>query len=718
MGVPGPAPDVTLEDVRRVVAESEHPGAPVAAGEVAERLGCSTRAARTKLSELIERNELRTKRIDGTRVWWRPATQPVDERGDRSERTTRDESPEPNETDRQPNADRSLAERILETVPIGIGVVAADGTVVRGNERLFDRLPCPNGDCESDGVDAWTLYDADGEPIPNDERPWARVFDAGEPVTDYECQVEFADGERRWRSITAAPIAGDDGDEFVLLSIDDVADRKERERQLRREYDQTEKLLETAPIAIAVQNADRETIRANQRAQEAFGLSEQEFRDNPVDTGEWRIYDEDGELLDSSETTSGRVLATGEPVLDEELVFEPPNGERLYFRVNSAPIFGPDGEIERIVTAAKDVTELKARERQLEQRKAELETELSEILGRVSDAFYALDEEWRYTHLNEQAAAILDRSREELLGRPVWETIPDAVESFFREQYQRAMETQEPVSFEIEAATFDAWLEFAVYPSESGLSVYFRDITERKRYEQQLEASNERLEQFAYAASHDLQEPLRMVTSYLQLLENRYGDELDDDAEEFIEFAVDGAERMREMIDGLLEYSRVETQGDPFEPVDLNAVLADVREDLRVRIEESDADIAVEDLPTVEGDASQLRQVFQNLLTNAVQYSGDGPPQVRVSAERAGDMWDVSVRDEGVGIDPDDQDRIFEVFQRLHGREEHPGTGIGLSLCRRIVERHGGDIRVDSEPGEGTTFSFTLPAVGTAADGD
>ncbi|WP_049927689.1 ATP-binding protein [Halopiger goleimassiliensis] len=716
MGVPGSGPDVSLEDVRNVLAESGPPGVPVTAGEVAERLACHTRAARLALNELTESNELRTKQIDGTTVWWRPAGEPYDGRVDGSRRPIRDESPGGDRAGQGQEDDRSLAERVLETVPVGIGIVAADGTIVRGNGQLFDQLPYLDDDRSAATVEGWTLYDDDGDPIPHDDRPWTRALDTGESVTDYECQVERPSGDRRWRSITATPIAGDDGDALIAISVDDITERKERERKLRRESDQTEKLLETAPIAIAVQNAERETIRANQRAQEAFGLSEAEFRENPVDTGEWRIYDEDGELLDSTETTSARVVATGEPVFDEELVFEPPSGERLHFRVNTAPVYGPDGEIERIVTAAKDVTQLKARERQLQQRKAELETELSEILGRISDAFYALDEEWRYTHLNERAAAIIDRSRDELLGRPVWETIPEPTEPLFREKYQTAMETQEPVSFDVEAATFDAWLEFTAYPSESGLSVYFRDITERKEYERKLEASNERLEQFAYAASHDLQEPLRMVTSYLQLLERRYGDDLDADALEFIDFAVDGAERMREMIEGLLEYSRVETQGDPLEPVDLNAILADVRDDLGVRIEESDADVVAEELPRVDGDASQLRQVFQNLLSNAIQYSGDDPPHVRVGAERTGAMWEISVRDEGVGIDPDDQDRIFEVFQRLHSHEEHPGTGIGLAVCRRIVERHGGDIRVESEPGGGTTFSVTLPAAETSAD--
>ncbi|ELY57459.1 MEDS domain-containing protein [Natronolimnohabitans innermongolicus] len=232
---------------------------------------------------------------------------------------------------------------------------------------------------------------------------------------------------------------------------------------------------------------------------------------------------------------------------------------------------------------------------------------------------------------------------------------------------------------------------------------------EREQREQALEESNERLEQFAYAASHDLQEPLRMITSYLQLIERRHGDALDDDGEEFLEYAVDGAERMREMIDGLLEYSRIETRGEPFEPVDLNDVLEGVLEDLQFRIEEHDAEITTAELPRVEGDASQLRQVFQNLLTNAITYSGDEPPRIRVDADRRGNEWIVSVEDDGIGIDPADQERVFTVFDRLHSREEYDGTGIGLALCERIVERHGGEIWLDSEPGEGATFSFTLP---------
>ncbi|TYL38480.1 histidine kinase [Natronococcus pandeyae] len=231
-----------------------------------------------------------------------------------------------------------------------------------------------------------------------------------------------------------------------------------------------------------------------------------------------------------------------------------------------------------------------------------------------------------------------------------------------------------------------------------------------QRTEERLKESNERLEQFAYAASHDLQEPLRMVSSYLQLIESRYADEFDEDGEEFLEYAIDGSERMKEMIDGLLEYSRVETQGEAFEPIDLDEILADACQNLEIQIDERDAVIDSEELPRVEGDASQLRQVFQNLISNAIEYSGDAPPQVDISAERDGEEWIISVRDSGLGIPPEEQDRIFEVFERLHSHEESSGTGIGLALCNRIIERHNGEIWVESDPGEGTTFSFTLPA--------
>ncbi len=226
----------------------------------------------------------------------------------------------------------------------------------------------------------------------------------------------------------------------------------------------------------------------------------------------------------------------------------------------------------------------------------------------------------------------------------------------------------------------------------------------------ELARSNADLEQFAYVASHDLQEPLRMVASYTQLLQRRYRDRLDDDANEFISFAVDGATRMQRLINDLLAYSRVGTRGNDLVPTDANAALQDVLTDLEMTARESGAEMSVDPLPTVRADPVQLRQLFQNLIGNAIKFHGEQPPRVHVSAERQGEQWRFVVRDNGIGIAPEYAERIFVIFQRLHNRAEYPGTGIGLAICKKIVERHGGRIWLESTPGQGSAFSFTLPA--------
>jgi len=243
-----------------------------------------------------------------------------------------------------------------------------------------------------------------------------------------------------------------------------------------------------------------------------------------------------------------------------------------------------------------------------------------------------------------------------------------------------------------------------------------RDITDRKVAEEQLKEaleelkrSNTELEQFAYVASHDLQEPLRMVTSYVQLLSKRYSGRLDDDADEFIGYAVDGAMRMQLLINDLLAYSRVTTRAKPHESVDCEVLLEGVLKDQEVAIRESGAVVTHDPLPTVTAERSQIRMVFENLISNGIKFHGSEPPAVHVSAAGDGDEWLFSVKDNGIGLDPKYADRIFVIFQRLHGRGEYPGTGIGLAICKRIVERHGGRIWVESEPGHGSVFYFTLP---------
>jgi signal transduction histidine kinase len=229
------------------------------------------------------------------------------------------------------------------------------------------------------------------------------------------------------------------------------------------------------------------------------------------------------------------------------------------------------------------------------------------------------------------------------------------------------------------------------------------------RYAKELVRSNQELQQFAYVASHDLQEPLRMVSSFLQLLDRRYATKLDQDAKDFISFAVDGAKRMQLLINDLLEFSRVGTRGKSFEKIDLNEVFHQARTNLKIAIRENKAKIVCGRLPEVYGDDTQLIQVFQNLLANAIKFHGDSSPEIRISSMRKNGSYEIAIKDNGIGIDPQYSERIFMIFQRLHNREDYPGTGIGLAICKRIVERHGGAIWVESKIGRGSTFHFSVP---------
>jgi len=246
-----------------------------------------------------------------------------------------------------------------------------------------------------------------------------------------------------------------------------------------------------------------------------------------------------------------------------------------------------------------------------------------------------------------------------------------------------------------------------------------RDITDARHAAQALaekaellQASNSELERFAYVASHDLQEPLRMVTSYLQLLERRYKDKLDGDALEFIQYAVDGSKRMKALINDLLAYSRIGSRGKEFASTDCEAILMDVLQNLQVPVQESGAIITHAPLPVIQADHTQIEQLFQNLISNALKFCGQKTPEVQIDAQLQSGNWLFSIADNGIGIEPQYFERIFIIFQRLHTREEYAGTGIGLAVSKRIVERHGRRIWIESQVGQGTTFYFTIPANG------
>jgi len=365
--------------------------------------------------------------------------------------------------------------------------------------------------------------------------------------------------------------------------------------------------------------------------------------------------------------------------------------------------------------------------RRVEEALRESEEKYRTILENIEDGYYESDLVGNLTFFNDSICRIWQYPREELLSLNNRQYMDQENARKAFQAYNKVYRTGEPgkvCDYEIirrDGTRRCIEASVSLRKDSSGKPIGFRgiirDVTERKEAEEALKVkteelarSNRDLEQFAYVASHDLQEPLRMVTSYVQLLAQRYNGKLDSDADEFISFATDGASRMRKLINDLLTYSRVKTQGKALEPTDCETVLNESLDNLKMAIEENSALVTHDSLPTVMADNPQLVELFQNLIGNAIKFRGNEPPRIHVSAGRNGSGWIFSVRDNGIGIAPEYSKRIFIIFQRLHNREKYAGTGIGLAICQKIVERHGGRIWVESEVGKGTTFYFTLPA--------
>ena len=505
---------------------------------------------------------------------------------------------------------------------------------------------------------------------------------------------------------------------LVTAAIRDISVRKAAEKHLGQMEGRYRGLLEAAPDAMVVVDQRGKIVLLNARAENEFGYRRDELLGQQVNTIIPRGF---AERLIADGTRSAADALAQQIGTGIELSGRRKNGSEFPIEIMLSPLESAEGIL--VTAAIRDISVRKAAEKHLGQ----MEGRYRGLLEAAPDAMVVVDRVGEIVLLNARAENEFGYRRDELLGQQVKTIIPVGfAERLIADGTRSAAEAlaqQIGTGIELSGRRKDGSefpIEIMLSPLESAegilVTAAIRDITTRKNAELQLlskvgelNRSNLELGQFAYIASHDLQEPLRMVASYTQLLSRRYKGRLDSDADEFIAFAVDGAGRMQRLIQDLLAYSRVGTKGNELLETSSEEAMQQALINLREAIRESGALVTHDPMPAVLADEMQLVQLFQNLIGNAIKYQKPGVPRIHISAAmNGGKKWIFSVKDNGLGIDPQYFERIFGMFQRLHKRDEFAGTGIGLAICKKIVERHGGSISVESQPGQGSTFRFAL----------
>ncbi len=528
------------------------------------------------------------------------------------------------------------------------------------------------------------------------------------------------DGHSMFVHVIKTPVCDSEGEVIGVQGIFwDVTEQKQAEKALRDSEALYHSLVESLPLNVFRKDLTGRFTFGNRLFRDTIGKPLEEI----IGKTDYDFFPK--QLAEKYREDDRRVVESGEVFEDVEQ-HRRPDGETLYVQVLKAAVRNHAGEITGTQGIFWDVTERKRAEEALAQERYLMNS----LMDNLPDNIYFKDTESRFTKINRAL------SRHFGLGDPR-EALGKTDFDFFTEDHarpafedeQEVMRSGRPLVAKEERETWTdgriRWASTTKMPLRGGDGKIIgtfgvsRDITDRKfaeeelrRTTEELARSNAELEQFAYVASHDLQEPLRMVASYAQLLAKRYRSHLDADADDFIGYVVGGATRMQTLINDLLAYSRVGTRGKPLRPTNAQTALKQALDNLQIAIEDSGAVVTQDPLPEVIGDDTQLCQLFQNLLGNAIKYRGEYPPQVHVTAKRNATKWVFSVKDNGIGFEPEYAERIFVIFQRLYGATEYPGTGIGLAICKKIVERHGGSIWVESQPGKGSTFYFTMPNPG------
>jgi PAS domain S-box-containing protein len=526
---------------------------------------------------------------------------------------------------------------------------------------------------------------------------------------EYEWTYVRKDGSRFPILLSVTAMRDTAGEIVGFLGIGtNLTERKRSEAARRNAEQRMQAVMDNASAVIFMKGVDGCYVMINRKFEELFHIS----REAVVGKRDDEIFP--AELAHAFQENDRRVIDAGGPVQFEEIAPHD-DGPHTYVSVKF-PIYDDSGRVAVVCGIATDITDRKRSEEELRER----ESRMRAILDNAVEGIITMGGDRLIQTFNAASVKMFGYEPGEVIGNDVTLLLPDLSRAGHNEGMGACLRTGEAgiigSRVEVEGRRKDGSsfpVELTVSETQVRGGALFtamvHDITMRKEAEVELLRSNEDLEQFASIASHDLKEPLRMVSNYLQLLERRYSAKLDAEARQFIGFAVGGAQRMRQLVEDLLEYSRVSTRGKPLVPVNSSEVLRAVRENLKLAIAERGACLTQDEgMPVVLADGTQLAQVFQNLIENALKFRGAETPRIHVGATHENGRWIFAVSDNGIGIEEKFFERIFEIFQRLHTTQEYEGTGIGLAVCKKIVERHGGRIWVESTRGKGTTFRFTL----------
>ncbi|HUK06176.1 MAG TPA: PAS domain S-box protein [Burkholderiales bacterium] len=607
-----------------------------------------------------------------------------------------------------------IAQELIDILPVPVYIKARDGRYLAVN-RAWEEFFGVTRD-QFAGKQVADLYP--GAPwVAAEHRAMDEELWKAPGSQSYEIKIATRAGGSRSTIYHKATFPGPDGKVAGLMgTIIDVTGRKRAKRALRESEERFRQTFELAASGIAHVDLEGRFTRANRALCRILGYTAEELVGKTVREVS---HPEDRGVTDAERA---RMREGAIDSVHFEKRYRRKDGETVWVDLTVALVRDGDGQPLYEIAVFDDITERKAADAALRESEARFRS----LTALSSDWYWEQDAQLRFTLVSGGIEESLGIAPGEFIGRTRWDGPMLGVSEEDAAAHRALLEAHRPFA-EFEYGRRDARGRVH-YISASGEPVFDergvfrgyrgvgRDVTARRTAQEALRAahdelarSNAELEQFAYVASHDLQEPLRMVSSYTQLLERRHGDKLQGDAKEFMAFIVDGAARMKQLIEDLLAYSRVGTRGKAFRRTPMEKVFERASANLRAAIEEGGVELTHDPLPEVEGDESQLVQLMQNLIGNAIKFRAEAEPRIHVSCSEKEDEFAFAVQDNGIGIEPQYFERIFMVFQRLHDKGQYPGTGIGLAICKKVVDRHGGRIWVESAPGKGSRFVFTLP---------